>query len=71
MSNMVYDENNVISEENEILHSDLMYTLDKIKFWVTIIGIYVLIKMIITVVILTTKITTIIKILQIIEEITN
>ncbi len=42
--------NNIISEENEILHGDLMYTLDKIRFWVTVIGIYFLCKMIINVV---------------------
>lgn len=68
MTNQIYDENNVISEENEILHSDLMYTLDKIRFWITIIGIYVLGKMILSAIILTTKISSIIKFLQILEN---
>lgn len=71
MPNKIYNENNIISEENEILHSDLMYTLDKIRFWITIIGIYVLGKIIISTIILTTEITTIIQILQTLEKIIN
>lgn len=64
----IINEDNIISEENEILHGDLMYTLDKIKFWITIIGIYVLAKMIIGAIIFTTKLSVIIKVLQFIEE---
>lgn len=60
-----------ISEENEILHGDLMYTLDKIRFWVTIIGFYVLVKMIIIVIILVSGVISISNLLDIFNKLLN
>lgn len=55
----------------EILHDDLMYILEKIKFWVTIIGCYVLIKIVISIIIIFANIEIIIKILEGLKALTE
>ena len=57
-----------IDNQNKKRHDEKMYILGKIKFWLTIIGIYVLIKLITTIIIIFTEGATVLTIINALQK---
>lgn len=57
-----------LDNQNKKRHDEKMLILEKIKFWLTIIGLYILIKIIIAIIILFTKGALLLSILDLIQN---